>query len=173
MIVKPPAPSGASVSGEMIPCCLTDSTSSPICASSNSVRGLKSFCGLISSPAARSRPWRSSALTSLREQSKRAILERLRLGRPLEARLLVRAAGGRACPLHVIDIGRDRLQRAPTRALNVLEVGRRAVGGRDRLAHALDVAYCPPTVGLVGLRLGHRYELPEEARELWRDRKST
>jgi hypothetical protein len=47
MIVKRPSAAGASVSGVMIPCRFTDSTSSAIRSSANSLRGLKPSPGVI------------------------------------------------------------------------------------------------------------------------------
>ena len=104
--------------------------------------------------------------TSLGQKGKRAILERGRLGRAFESRLLVAAAGGRPGGLDVIDVGRHGLQRAPARAGDVRQVGRRSVGSRDGLADPLGVPYRATAVRRVAARLGQRDELGDEALEL-------
>ena len=76
------------------------------------------------------------------------------------------AAGGRAGWLDVVHVRGDGLQRAPACAGDVRQVGRRPVGGRDCLAHTLDVAHGPPPVRRVGPWLGERHKLREEALEL-------
>ena len=61
MIVKPPSPSGASVSGVVIPWRLIDAASSAICSSPNSLRGLSPLLGLIVR-----QPWDIGAASSNR-----------------------------------------------------------------------------------------------------------
>ena len=77
----------------------------------------------------------------------------------------VASAGVRPGRLDVIDVRRDRLQRAPPGAGDVGEVGRSPVGGRDRLPHALGVA--DGASSLTGVDLdGERDEVGEEPLEL-------
>ena len=119
MIAKPPSPSGASVSGVMIPCCLTDSTSSAICSSSNSRARVEAVARLDLRQRNHAQRRGHRPRPSFGQQCERSVLERLRLGRALEARLGVRAAGRLPRRLDVIDVRRDRLQRAPARAADV------------------------------------------------------
>src|SRR5690242_14423422 len=107
-----------------------------------------------------------SLLASLDEQFERAVLEGRRFGRSLEARLCGRAVGGAAHRLRVVDVRAHGLQRAPGGAMDVREVGGRAVGGADRLTHALRVAHSATAVRRVRPWLRHRYEPGEEPLEL-------